>query len=173
MFIIYIFVFYSLSNYCFNSYKTRKNYEVTHYEYYVFNTDFFLVILIIKTLLYILPSFFRISNLASKGFFYYLFAQLLNSTCFFHLPYIFTCIKNINSKEKKKDSIYITLYIFLNGLLSVICMAFDTSRQRRMDFLAIIAIIFIILNGVKLIVVMLGVFKQNSYNKNITSGNIP
>ena len=42
-----------------------------------------------------------------------------------------------------------------------------------MDFLAIIAIIFIILNGVKLIVVMLGVCKQNSFNKNITSGNIP
>ena len=153
--------------------KQGKNYELTHSEYYVFNTDFFLVILIINILLYILPSFFRISNLCSKGFFYYLFAQLLNSTCFFHLPYIFTCITNINSKEKKKDSIYITLYVLLNGLLSVICLTFDTTRQRRMDFLAIIAIIFIILNGVKLIVVMLGVCKQNSFNKNITSGNIP
>ena len=153
--------------------KQGKNHEITHSDYYVFNTDFFLIILIINILLYILPSFFFISNLVSKGFFFYLCAQLLNSSCFFHLPYIFTCIKNINSKEKKKESIYITLYILLNGLLTVICLTFDTTRQRRMDFLTIISIIFIILNGVKLFVIMFGVCSQNSFNKKISTGNIP
>ena len=153
--------------------KKGKKHEITHSDYYVFNTNFFLLILVINVLLYIIPSFFLPTNLASKGFFYFLFVQLFNSTCFFHLPYIFTCIKNINSKEKKKESVYITLYILLNGLLTVICLTFDTTRQRRMDFLAIIAIIFIVLNGIKLIVILLGVCIQNSFNKHISSGDFP
>ena len=153
--------------------KQGKNKEITDCDYYVFDTNLYIILIIINLLLYILPSFIRPSNLISKGFIFYILIQLPNSSCFFHLPYLLTCIRNVNSKEKKKESLYITLYILLNGLLTVICLVFDTKRQRRMDFLFIILIIFTVLNGVKLIILIIGFCAQNSFNKNITTGDIP
>ena len=153
--------------------KQGKNHEITDCDYYVFNTNLYIIILIVNILLYVLPSFLRPANLISKGFLYYLLFVFPNLICFFQLPYIFTCIRNINSKSKKMESIYISLYVILNGLLTVICLVFDTKRQRRMDFLTIIAIIYTVLNGINLIICIIGFCMFNRFNKNISTGDIP
>ena len=153
--------------------KQGKNIEITDIDYYLFDTNLFIILLIINILLYIAPSFIRASNIISRGFLLYIFIKLPNSTCFFHLPYLFTCIRNINSKKTKMESVYIVLYVLLNGLLTVFCLVFDTKRQRRMDFFFIIAIIFTVINGAKLIIVIIGSCCQNHFNKNISNGDIP
>jgi hypothetical protein len=150
-----------------------KNNEITDSDYYIFNTTFFILILIINVLLLILPSFLKATNIISKGFIYYILIILPNSTCFFHLPYLFTCMRNIDSKRAKIESIYILFYILLNGILTVFCLVFDTKRQRRMDFFFIIVIIFTVINGAKLIIVVIGSCCQNRFNKNISNGDIP
>ena len=71
------------------------------------------------------------------------------------------------------ESIYISLYLLLNGLLTVMCIVFDTKRQRRMDFLYVIATIYAVLNGIKLIILVIGFCLQNKFNKNIINGLIP
>ena len=137
-------------------------------DYYIFSTDFFIILFFINLFLSILPSFFRFSNLITKGFVFYLFLYLPNQIAFFHYPYLFTCIKNINSKTKKKEALYITLYVVLNGIVTVICLVFDTTRQRRMDFLCIMSIIISSLNVVKLIVCIIGICKINNFKKKYT-----
>ena len=153
--------------------KQGKYQEITDDDYYIFNTNYFLIILIVNILLYIIPSFLRPTNLIFKGFIFYLLFQLPNATCFFHLPYIFTCVRNISSKKKKSESLYITIYILFNGLLTIFCLVFDTTRQRRMDFLFILTIIYTILSGSKLIILVFGFGIQNNFNKNISTGEIP
>jgi hypothetical protein len=53
------------------------------------------------------------------------------------------------------------------------CIVFDTKRQRRMDFLYVIATIYAVLNGIKLIILVIGFCLQNKFNKNIIYGQIP
>ena len=53
------------------------------------------------------------------------------------------------------------------------CIVFDTKRQRRMDFLYVIATIYAVLNGIKLIILVIGFCLQNKFNKNIMCGQIP
>ena len=134
-------------------------------EYYIFSTDFFIILFFINLFLSILPSFFRFNNLISKGFIFNLFLYLPNQIAFFHYPYLFTCIKNINAKAKKKEAIYIVLYVVLNGIVTVICLVFDTTRQRRMDFLCIMSIIISSLNVVNLIVCVIGICKIKGFKK--------
>ena len=153
--------------------ENGKNEELDNDNYYIFNKDYFLLLLLLNILFVILPNFIRPSNLISFGFLLYLVFQLPNSTCFFHIPYLFTSTRNINSRKKSIESLYITLYIFLNGLLTVICIVFDTKRKRRMDFFYILAIIMAILKGVNLIIIIIGFCKQNKFNKEISTGRIP
>ena len=142
-------------------------------EFYTFKKNYFILLLILILLFYILPIFIRPTNFASKGFLFFLIFQLLNSTCYFHLPYIFTCIRNINSQKKNNESLYITIYLLLNGLLTVICLVFDTKRQRRIDFFYTIVSILVILTGIKLIFLVVGICFQNRFNKKISTGQIP
>ena len=137
-------------------------------DYYIFSTDFFIILFFINLFLSILTSFFFFCFLITKGFVFYLFLYLPNQIAFFHYPYLFTCIKNINSKTKKKEALYITLYVVLNGIVTVICLVFDTTRQRRMDFLCIMSIIISSLNVVKLIVCIIGICKINNFKKKYT-----
>ena len=153
--------------------KQGKYHDITDSDYYIFKKNFFIIILIVNILVYILPSFLRPTNLISKGFLLYLLVQLPNVICFFHLPYLFTCVRNISSKREKTESLYITLYILLNGLLTIVCLIFDTKRKRRMDFLYIITIIFTILNVAKTIILVFGFCIQNNFNHNISTGDIP
>ena len=170
---IYFFFFVICSVVAVIHIKQGKYEEKKNNDYYIFNTNLFILLFVINLLLYILPSFFRPLNLFSKGFVFYLFFQLPNSTCFFHLPYLFTCITNINSKNKSKESLYISLYVILNGLLTVTCLVFDTKRQRRMDFLFIIIIILTAINGAKLIILFFGFCFEKLFNKNISQGSKP
>ena len=142
-------------------------------DYYLFQKKFFILLIILNFLFIILPLFIRPNNIISKGILYYIIAQLPNSTCFFHVPYLFTSIRNVNSSNKYLESVYISLYLLLNGLLTVVCIVFDTKRQRRMDFLYVIATIYAVLNGIKLIILVIGFCLQNKFNKNIINGLIP
>jgi uncharacterized membrane protein len=148
-----------------------SKYDEKHY--YVFKKKFFLILLILNLSFVILPIFIRPSNLASFGFLLYLVLQLPNSTCFFHLPYLFTSIRNIDSSKKCAESIYIVLYILSNGLFTVMCLVFDSKRKRRMDFFFILAIILASLNGLKIIILLVGICWQNRFNKKISTGQIP
>ena len=142
-------------------------------DYYLFQKKFFILLIILNFLFIILPLFIRPNNIISKGILYYIIAQLPNSSCFFHVPYLFTSIRNVNSSNKYLESVYISLYLLLNGLLTVVCIVFDTKRQRRMDFLYVIATIYAVLNGIKLIILVIGFCLQNKFNKNIINGLIP
>ena len=142
-------------------------------DYYILNKRFFIILIFTNLLLVILPSFIRPSNLASKGFFYFLILQFINSTCFFHIPYLFTCIRNINSSRKNIESLYVTLYILFNGLLTIVCFVLDDKRSRRMDFFYIFLSILLILSGLKLIILIIGICWQNRFNKKISTGQIP
>ena len=142
-------------------------------DYYLFQKKFFILLIILNFLFIILPLFIRPNNIISKGILYYIIAQLPNSSCFFHVPYLFTSIRNVNSSNKYLESVYISLYLLLNGLLTVVCIVFDTKRQMRMDFLYVIATIYAVLNGIKLIILVIGFCLQNKFNKNIINGLIP
>ena len=142
-------------------------------NYYVFKKNYFLILLILNISFVILPSFIRPLNLISLGFLLYLVLQLPNSTCFFHLPYLFTSIRNINSSTKSRESLYIILYVLSNGLLTVMCIVFDTKRQRRMDFFFVLASILVILNGLKVIILIVGICWQSKFNRQVSSGQIP
>ena len=149
-----------------------KSKEKGDYDYYIFQKKNFISLLSLNSLFIFLPSFIRINNFFSKGFLYYLIFQIPNSTCFFYIPYLFTSIRNITS-ERSFESFYITLYLLFNGLLTVMCLVFDTKRQRRMDFLFVIATIFAVLNGIKLIILVIGYCFENKFNKKIWTGEIP
>ena len=150
-----------------------KTKEKGNRDYYLFQKKYFILLIILNFLFIILPLFIRVNNIISKGILYYIIAQLPNSTCFFHIPYLFTSIRNANSSNKYLESVYISLYLLFNGLLTVMCIVFDTKRQRRMDFLYVIATIYAVLNGIKLIILVIGYCLQNKFNKNIISGQIP
>jgi len=145
--------------------KQGKYSDITDSEIYIFSTDFFIILLIINIFLYAIPTFFNISNISSKGFFYYIFFHLPNLMAFFHYPYLFTCIKTINSREKKIESLYVIFYVILNGLVTVICLVFDTTRQRRMNFLCIMAIIISVLNVAKFIINIIGICSIKNFRK--------
>ena len=142
-------------------------------NYHIFKKNYFILLLILNVILALIPIFIKATSLPTKGFLYYLLMQFPNSTCFFRLPYITTCIRNINSEKKKFESIYISLYILLNGIFTVICIVFDTSRRRRMDFFYIIITILAILNGIKILILIIGCCWQNRFNRHISSGQIP
>ena len=150
-----------------------KTKEKGNRDYYLFQKKYFILLIILNFLFIILPLFIRYNNIISKGILYYIVFQLPNSTCFFHIPYLFTSIRNVNSSNKHLESVYISLYLLLNGLLTVMCIVFDTKRQRRMDFLYVIATIYAVLNGIKLIILVIGFCLQNKFNRNIISGQIP
>ena len=150
-----------------------KKQEKTDIDYYEFKSNLCIILLIINIGTYILPSFLRPSNLISKGFLYYIIFQFPISVTFFFIPYIFTCTRNVSSKSKKLESLYISMYIILNGILTVICLVFDTTRKRRMDFMVIIVFIYTVLSGMKLITLVIGYCSQNKFNKYISTGDIP
>ena len=142
-------------------------------DYYLFNKKYFIILLIVNLLFVILPSFLRPINITSKGFFYYIILQFINSTCYFHIPYLFTCIRNINSSKKNFESLYVTLYLLFNGLLTVMCLVFDDKRHIRVDFFFVLSSILAVLMGLKLIFLIIGICLQNRFNKKISTGQIP
>ena len=151
-----------------------RNEREGNHDYYIFKKKYSILLLILIILFMILPSLIiRPTNLTSKGFLYYLIFQLLNSTCFFHLPYLFTCIRNINSSKRNYEVLYVSLYALLNGILTTICLIFDTKRRRRMDFFYVIASIIAILTGVRMIILIIGICLQNHFNRKISYGQIP
>ena len=168
---IYFFFFIICSVVALIHIKQGKYKDEKNDDYYIFNSNLFIFLFALNIVLYILPSFFRPSIIFSKGFLLYLILQLPNCTCFFHLPYLFTCIRNINPKKKSKESLYISLYVIFNGLLTAICLVFETKRQRRMDFLFILFIILTVINGAKLIILFFGFCFLKLFNKNIIKGN--
>ena len=129
--------------------------------------------LILNILFALIPNLIRATNLTTKGFLYYLILQFPNSTCFFHVPYLFVCTRNINSERKDIESLYISLYLLLNGIFTIICIVFDTKRQRRMDFFFVIATILCVLNGIKILILLFGCCWQNRFNNKISNGQIP
>ena len=149
-----------------------KSKEKGNDDYYIFQKKNFILLLILNCLFILIPSFITFNNFLSKGFLYYLIIQVPNSTCYFHMPFLFTSIKNKVS-ERSFESLYITLYLLLNGFLTVICIVFDTKRQRRMDFVFVITIIFAVMNGIKLVFLIIGFCLQNKFNKKIWTGEIP
>ena len=168
---IYFFFFFIFAIVAIIHIKQGKYEDEKNNDYYIFNSNLFILLFVLNILLYIFPSLFRPSIIFSKGFLLYLIFQLPNGISFFHLPYLFTCIRNINPKKKSKESLYISFYIILNGLLTVICLVFDTKRQRRMDFLFILFIILTVINSAKLIILFFGFFFEKLFNKNIVKGN--
>ena len=150
-----------------------KYQEENNNNYYIFKKKYFIILLILNIIFVLLPSFIRPSNLISRGFFYYLILQLVNSTCFFHIPYLFICIRNINSSKKNIESIYITIYVLLNVLLTIMCIIFDKRRQRRMDLFYILSSILLILSGIKFLILIIGNCWQNRFNKKIATGQLP
>ena len=151
----------------------KGKYKENENNYYIFNKKYFILLLILNILFAIIPSFIRPSNLISKDFLYYLVLQLVNSTCYFHIPYLFTCIRNINSSKKKFESIYITMYILFNGLLTILCLIFDQKTKIRMDFFYILSSILVILSGLKLLFIIIAICCQNQFNRKIATGQIP
>jgi hypothetical protein len=130
------------------------------------------LLLILNILFALIPNLIRATNLTTKGFFFYLIFQFPNSTCFFHIPYLFICTRNINSEKKSIESLYISLYLLLNGIFTVICIVFDTKRHRRMDFFFVIATILLVLNGIKILILIFGCCWQNRFNRKISIGQI-
>ena len=118
-------------------------------KYFIFKKNYFLLLLILNILFALIPNLIRATILPTKGFLFYLILQFPNSTCFFHVPYLFICTRNINSEKKSLESLYVSLYLLLNGIFTVICVVFDTKRQRRMDFFYAIATILLVLNTSK------------------------
>ena len=141
-------------------------------NYYIFSKNYFLLLLILNILFALVPSLIRVTNLTTKGFLLYLIFQFLNSTNFFHIPYLSICARNINSKNNHETS-YISLYLLVNGIFTVMCIVFDTKRQRRMDFFYVIATILLAISGIKIIILIFGCCWQNRFNTKISYGQIP
>ena len=142
-------------------------------RYYIFRKKYFLYLLILNILFALVPNLIRATILPTKGFLLYLIFQFANSTCFFHVPYLLVCTRNINSKKKSLESLYTSLYLLLNGIFTVICVVFDTKRQRRMDFFYTISTILLVLSGIKIIIIIFGYCLQNRFNEKISLGQIP
>ena len=149
-----------------------ENENIEDDDYYIFNKNYFVLLLILNILFALIPNLIRATNLTTKGFFFYLIFQFPNSTCFFHIPYLFICTRNINSEKKSIESLYISLYLLLNGIFTVICIVFDTKRHRRMDFFFVIATILLVLNGIKILILIFGCCWQNRFNRKISIGQI-
>ena len=139
--------------------------DINDSEYYALNTNFFLIILFSNIFIYFLPSFFRFSNIISKGFILNLFLYIPCAPTFFNYPSLFTCIKTKNSKKKKFESLYIAFFVVLNGFVTVVCLVFDTTRQRRMNFLSVMGIFISALNVIKLIISIFGTCIIKGFNK--------
>ena len=142
-------------------------------NYHYFRKNYFILLLILNLIFAFIPSLIKITTLPTKGFLLYLLLQFPNSTCFFHIPYLITCIRNINSEKKKYESLYISLYLLLNGAFTIMCIVFDTKRQRRMDFFYLITIILAVLSGIKILILIFSCSLQNIFNRHITTGQIP
>ena len=136
--------------------KQGKYTDINDSEYYALNVNAFLIILFSNVFIYFLPSFFRFSNIISRGFIFNFFLYLPCASTFFNYPALFTCIKTKNSKKKKFESLYTTFFVVLNGFVTVVCLVFDTTRQRRMNFLSVMGIIISVLNAIKLIISVFG-----------------
>ena len=147
--------------------------DINDKDYYIFKKEYSIYLLILNIFFALFPNFIRASNLTTKGFFYYLILQFPNSACFFHVPYLFLCTRNINPEIKSTESLYISLYLLLNGIFTVICIVFDTKRQRRMDFFYVISTVLLVINGLKIIILISGCCWQNRFNRKISSGQIP
>ena len=152
--------------------NTNKE-DINDKDYYIFKKDYSIYLLILNILFAIFPNFIRASNLTTKGFFYYLILQFPNSICFFHVPYLFLCVRNINPEKKSLESLYTSLYFLLNGIFTVICIVFDTKRQRRMDFFYVISTVLLVISGIKIIILLFGCCWQNRFNSKISIGQIP
>ena len=147
--------------------------DINDKDYYIFKKEYSIYLLILNIFFALFPNFIRASNLTTKGFFYYLILQFPNSACFFHVPYLFLCTRNINPEIKSTESLYISLFLLLNGIFTVICIVFDTKRQRRMDFFYVISTVLLVINGLKIIILISGCCWQNRFNRKISSGQIP
>ena len=151
--------------------KQGKYSDINDSEIYIFSTDFFIIILLVNLFLLILPSLFHISHIFSKNFFYYLILHLPNMLAFFHYPYLFTCIKTVNSKRRKIESLYVICYVVLNGIVTVFCLVFDTTRQRRMNFFCVMAIIISALNVIKIITSIISICLIKNFGKKYKEEN--
>ena len=90
---------------------------------------------------------------------------------FFHYPYLFTCIKTVNSKRRKIESLYVICYVVLNGIVTVFCLVFDTTRQRRMNFFCVMAIIISALNVIKIITSIISICLIKNFGKKYKEEN--
>ena len=151
--------------------KQGKYSDINDSRIYIFSTNFFIILCCINIFLFILPSLFRISNIFSKNFLYYLFFHMPNALAFFHYPYLFTCIKTVNSKRRKIESLYVICYVVLNGIVTVLCLVFDTTRQRRMNFFCVMAIIISVLNVIKVITSIISICLIKNFNKKYSDEN--
>ena len=163
---IYFFFFIICVIIAFVHIKQGKYTDLNDSEYYVFNSNNFIIVLFANIFIYFLPFFFRFSNIISKGFLYYMIFYIPCAATFFNYPSLFTCIKTKNSKSKKEELIYISIFVVLNGLVTVVCLVFDTTRQRRVNFFFVVGIIFSILNFVKLVESIIGTFLIKRYKNN-------
>ena len=151
--------------------KQGKYSDIYDSGFYILGINFFIIILCINIFLFMLPTFFKISNFFSKKFFYYLFLHLPNMYGFFHYPYLFTCIKTVNSKKRKIESLYIICYVLLNGIVTVLCLVFDTTRQRRMNFFCVMAIIISALSVVKIFISIISICLIKNFGKKFINEN--
>ena len=151
--------------------KQGKYSDIHDSELYIFSTNFFIIILFVNIFLFILPNLFRITNIFSKNFVYYLIFHIPNMFGFFHYPYLFTCIKTVNSKKRKIESLYVICYVVLNGVVTVLCLVFDTTRQRRMNFFCVMAIIISVLNVVKTITSIISICLIKNFAKKYKDEN--
>ena len=175
VFYLYFFFFIICSIIALIHVKQGKYADINDSEYYVLNTDFLIILLFSNIFIYFFPFFLRFSSIISKGFLYYFFFYLPCATTFFHYPGLFTCMKTKNSKKNKEEALYTIFFVTLNGIVSVICLVFDTTREKRMHFLTIMGFIISILNFIQLITSIIGTclinrFKKN-YSKKINTDN--
>ena len=162
---IYFFFFIICTIIAFVHIKQGKYSDLNDSEYYVFNSNNFIIVLFANIFIYFLPFFFRFSDIISKGFLYYLLFYIPCSPTFFNYPSLFTSMKTKNSKKKKEELIFVSIFVVFNGIVTVVCLVFDTTRQRRVNFFFVSGIIFSILNAVKLIECIIGTCLIRSYNK--------
>ena len=157
--------------------KSKGSSDISHIQktqgYYTFSNKKFLSLLIANVCLYIIPIFFRPSNFLTKGFVFYLLIEFPTLLNFFYFPYIILPIKHISSKNLSLENIYIFAYIILNSAMTMLSLALDDNRNKRLDFFYSLATIYCVLNSVRLLSIIIGYIIEISFKDNINAGEEP
>ena len=66
---------------------------------------------------------------------------------------------------------YVICYVVLNGIVTVFCLVFDTTRQRRMNFFCVMAIIISALNVIKIITSIISICLIKNFGKKYKEEN--